>query len=179
MKEWNAVINVNEQGFKRTFALLEEFGLVQKTEFFNVLLMQAYDIPQMLETLRERLSQNPLYLSCLSRLIPISKAFSFQSPEEFENKAGDIVLTWVAELAGKGFHVRMRRRGFKGKLSSVTEEHFLDDVLLKALEKQGSPGHITFDNPDLIVAVETVGQWAGLSLWKREDLERYPFIRLA
>ena len=74
--------------------------------------------------------------------------------------------------------MRMRRRGFKGKLSSVTEEHFLDDVLLDAMEKKGSPGHITFDNPDFIIAVETVGQWAGLSLWKREDLEQYPFVRL-
>lgn len=178
MKEWNAVINVNEHGFKRAFTLLGEFGFVQKTEFFNVLLMQAYDVPTMLETLRERSSKDPIYLSCLSRLIPISRAFIFQSPEEFESKARDIVLKWVFELAGKGFHVRMRRRGFKGKLSSVSEEHFLDDVLLEAMEKNGRPGHITFDNPDFIVAVETVGQWAGLSLWKREDLERYPFVRL-
>jgi tRNA(Ser,Leu) C12 N-acetylase TAN1 len=178
MKEWNAVINVNEHSFKRAFALLREFGFVKKTEFFNVLLMQAYDVSEMLETLKERSAKDPHYLSCLSRLIPISRSFTFQSPEEFESKAGDIVHNWVSELAEKGFHVRMRRRGFKGKLSSVTEEHFLDDVLLDAMKKNGRPGHITFDNPDFIIAVETVGQWAGLSLWKREDLERYPFVRL-
>jgi hypothetical protein len=28
------------------------------------------------------------------------------------------------------------------------------------------------------VAVETVGTQAGLSLWTREDLKRYPFLRL-
>jgi hypothetical protein len=43
---------------------------------------------------------------------------------------------------------------------------------------KGKPGRITFEDPDAIIAVETVAQWAGLSLWKREDLKQYPFIRL-
>jgi hypothetical protein len=72
----------------------------------------------------------------------------------------------------------MRRRGFKGKLSSLEEEHFLDHILLESIEKTGTPGHITFEDPDAIIAVETIAQWAGLSLWSREDLQRYPFISL-
>jgi tRNA(Ser,Leu) C12 N-acetylase TAN1 len=178
MQEWNAVINVNESGFKRAFVVLGEFGHVRKTDFFNVLVIKADDIHQMLETLRNRSMEDPEYLSFLSRLIPVTTAFTFQSPEEFEIKARDVVLTYIPELAGKGFHVRMRRRGFKGKLSGLEEEQFLDKALMESLEKSGHSGHITFENPDAIIAVETVAQWAGMSLWKREDLERYPFIRL-
>jgi hypothetical protein len=60
----------------------------------------------------------------------------------------------------------------------LDEEHFLDRILLEALEKAGTPGRITFENPEAIAIVETLGQWAGLACWKREDLERYPWMRL-
>jgi hypothetical protein len=58
----------------------------------------------------------------------------------------------------------------------MEEERFLDDFILAALEQAGSPGHITFEDPDAVIVVETVGQRAGLSLWTREELRRYPFL---
>jgi hypothetical protein len=51
-------------------------------------------------------------------------------------------------------------------------------VLLAALEAAGTPGRITFDDPDAILAVETVGRRAGPSLETREDLATYPFLGL-
>jgi hypothetical protein len=51
-------------------------------------------------------------------------------------------------------------------------------LLLEALEKAGAPGRVSFQEPDAIIAIETIGTWAGLSLVTREDRERYPFIRL-
>jgi tRNA(Ser,Leu) C12 N-acetylase TAN1 len=178
MQEWNVIISVNDKGFKRAFEVLPEYGTVKKTDFYNVLLMKVDDVPQFIDNLRNRSIQEPGYLSFMSRLVPVTTAFIFRSPEEFEMKAKDIVLDWVTELAGKSFHVRMRRRGFKGRLSSLDEEHFLDNILLESMVTKGKPGRITFEDPDAIIAVETVAQWAGLSLWKREDLKQYPFIRL-
>lgn len=178
MQEWNVVINLNERGFRQAYKKLGVFGSIKKTGFFNVLLLKVDNLPGMLETMREWTLEDDRSLSFLSRVIPVTSAFTFQSPEEFEAKAKEAVLQWVPALAGKGFHVRMRRRGFKGKLSSLEEEHFLDDILLESIEKTGTPGHITFEDPDAIIAVETIAQWAGLSLWRREDLQRYPFIRL-
>ncbi|MEW6002339.1 MAG: THUMP domain-containing protein [Nitrospirota bacterium] len=178
MQEWNVVINVNKRGFRKALEVLHRFGSIKGTDFFNVLLMKAEDVKQMLEVLRETGLKDPESLSFLSRLIPVTHTFIFSSPEEFENKAKEVVLSWLPQLAGKGFYVRMRRRGQKGKLASLQEEQFLDNILLEALGKVGTPGHITFDNPDMIIAVETVGNWAGLSLWTKEDLERYPFIKL-
>ncbi len=178
MQEWNAVINVNERGLKDAFAVLGRFGFLKKTGFRNVLLMNARDVRSMLAELRELQRNDPVSLSFLSRLIPATHIFSFQSPGEFEEKARETVTMWVSRLAGKRFHVRMRRRGFKGKLSSLDEERFLDIFLLECLEKAGTPGHITFDDPDEIIAVETVAAWAGLSIWSREEMLEYPFIRL-
>ncbi|RPI36306.1 MAG: hypothetical protein EHM54_06065 [Nitrospiraceae bacterium] len=178
MQEWNVVINVNGGGFKDAFRKLSRFGHIRKTGFFNVLFLKVYDIPRMLRTLSEWIADDPHALSFLSRMIPVTHIFTFQSPGEFEERAKEIVLAWAPDLAGKSFHVRMHRRGFKGKLSGLVEEQFLDKVLLEAIEKTGSPGRITFEDPDAIVAIETISQWAGLSLWSREELKRYPFIRL-
>lgn len=46
---------------------------------------------------------------------------------------------------------------------------------LVPLEKTGTPGHITFENPDAIIVVKTIAQRAGLSLLSRED---FGIIRL-
>jgi tRNA(Ser,Leu) C12 N-acetylase TAN1 len=178
MKEANAVINLNARGLKQALGVLGTFGPIRKTGFFNVLLLRADNVPMMLESLKSMMAGDPGSLTFLTRIIPVSHAFIFQTPEEFEEKARKVVLGWVDSLQGKSFHVRMRRRGFKGRMSGLDEEHFLDRLLLEALGERGTPGRITFENPDAIVAVETVGSWAGLALWMREDLERYPFIKL-
>jgi hypothetical protein len=50
--------------------------------------------------------------------------------------------------------------------------------LIDLLQAAGTPGRITFSDPDVIIALETVGTRAGLSLWTREDLARHRFLRL-
>ncbi len=178
MFHWNVVVSLHEHGFRRAFKLLQGLGAVYTTEFLNVLVMEVSNIPRFLETLNAWVSEDPSLLKLISRIVPVTSTFSFQSAEEFETKAQEAILYWLPQLADKSFHVRMHRRGFKGRLASPEEERFLDQVLLKELGKIGNPGHITFEEPDAIIVVETVGQQAGLSCWNREDLQRYPFLRL-
>jgi tRNA(Ser,Leu) C12 N-acetylase TAN1 len=176
--EWNVVIAVNTQGFGRAFAILSEFGTVKKTDFYNVLVMEARDVSRMLEDLREKSAQDPDFLSFLSRLVPVAQTFGYQTLDDFRKHAADTVMQWIPTLGGRSFHVRMHRRGFKSSMASPEEERFLDHVILEALERVGTPARVTFEDPDFIVAVETVGQRAGMSLWSREELQRYPFVRL-
>jgi len=178
MKRWNVVVSVCEGHFPEACEFLKEYGTVRKTDFYNVVVIRVDDVQEMLEALEELIVRNAEGLSFISRLVPVTHTFSFQTPEEFEAKAKETVLAWVPALKGKSFHVRMHRRGFKGRLSSMNEECLLDDFLLRSLDRAGSPGHIVFENPDAIVVVETVGPKAGCALWKREDMDRYPFLRL-
>ncbi|HWR90008.1 MAG TPA: hypothetical protein VN260_07095 [Dissulfurispiraceae bacterium] len=178
MFDWNVVITIHERCFSQVVRLFGKFGQIRRTEFFNVLVLRTGDVAGMLDTLRGWLVDDPRSLGCISRLIPVTKIFAFQSPEEFETKSLEAALEWLPDLAGKGFHVRMHRRGFRGKLASPDEERVLDEALLDGLIKRGMPGHITFEDPDAVLAVETVAQRAGLSLWTREDLRQYPFIRI-
>jgi tRNA(Ser,Leu) C12 N-acetylase TAN1 len=176
--EWNVVISVHEKGFRKAADAFRKFGIVRKTEFFNVLLLRTENIPALLEEFRIRYERTPESLAFLARLVPAARTFTFHAKEEFRAKAQDIVLGWAPRLAGKSFHVRIRRRGFKGKITSPEEERFLNEVLLRRVAAGGAEGRIAFEDPEAIIAVETVGTWAGLSIWTREELNRYPFVRV-
>ena len=178
MQEWNVVVTVQEDGYNRARRLLERFGAVGRTDYFNILLMQVSDARKLLDQLREEAERDPLGASALARVVPVIQTFTFQNPGEFEYKARQAVCAWLPSLGGKSFHLRMHRRGFKGKLSGMEEEKFLDTYLLEALEMAGTKGRIAFDDPDAIIALETIGPRAGLSLWTREDLKRYPLLHL-
>jgi tRNA(Ser,Leu) C12 N-acetylase TAN1 len=178
LRDWNVIVSVREGGFNRARRFLSEFGVVGSSGFLNVLVMRVDDPKRLLEALAERAAREPDTLAFLGRVVPVRSTFTFQSPEEFEVKARDAALGFHHELAGKGFHVRMHRHGFKGRLSTQEEERFLGGVLQEALLRDGFPGHVTFEDSDVILAVETLGNRAGLSLWTREDLRRFPFLRL-
>jgi tRNA(Ser,Leu) C12 N-acetylase TAN1 len=178
VSDWNVVVSLQERGFKKAFKDLQGFGIVSKTEFFNVLTMKVSDIERFQESLLEWVAEHPALLKAVARLVPITATFSFQSAAEFETQAKETVLQWVPQLAGKAFHVRMHRRGFKERISSLEAEHLLDGTLLAALAAAGTPGRITFEEPDAIVIVETLGQWAGLACWQRQEMQRYPWLRL-
>ena len=177
MSEWNVVVSVHGRGFIRACEILQRLGPVNRTGFLNVLVMRVEDIAQAMESLRQWISEDPAITDALARVMPVTHTFSFQTVEEFEEKARQAVLSWTSDLAGKAFYVRMHRRGFKGRLSSQAQERSLSAALLETLEKAGTPGRITFQDPDAVLAVETVGNQAGLSLWSREDLQRYPFLK--
>lgn len=178
MNDWNVIVTVRDGGFNRIRRLIEEFGPVSRTGFFNVLVLKANDTHRLMETVRERVMEDPKILTFLARMIPATRTFDFEGLEEFEAKAREILLSWTPELAGKELYVRIHRRGFKGQLSSVVEERALDDFVLANLETSGAPGRINYQNPDAVVTVETLGQRAGLSIWRRGDIERYPFLKI-
>jgi len=178
MNDWNVVVTVYEGGYNQARRVLEPLGPVAKSDFFNVLLMRVPEPRQLLDALTERAATEPATVMALARVMPVVLTFSFQSPMEFEEKARNAVTAWLPSLEGKRFHLRMHRRGFKGRLSSMDEERFLDTYLLEALQQAGQPARISFENPEAIIAVETIGPRAGLSLWTKEDLQRYPLLHL-
>jgi tRNA(Ser,Leu) C12 N-acetylase TAN1 len=178
MHDWNVVVSLQEGGYTQAWKLLEPLGAVTRTSYDNVLVMRVEDIDQSLETVRQWSTADPQRLTGLARIMPVTQTFTFQTVEEFETKAREACRHWVPDLAGQRFHVRLHRRGFKGHLTSQHEESFLDGVLLEALAQTGRLGQITCEDPDAIIALETVNGRAGVSLWKREDVQRYPFLRL-
>lgn len=70
-------------------------------------------------------------------MVPAGQGFDFDDAAEFEEQG------------------RLHRRGLKEAMSSQEEEQLMDKVLLDALEVARTPGSITFDDLDAIVAIET------------------------
>ena len=112
--------------------------------------------------------------------MPAQATFAFATTGEFREKAGAIARQWADRMPGKSFHVRLHRRrgGSPVKLSAQAEERYLDDSILERLRELGEPGRLNFHDPDYVIDIETVGERAGMSLWSRDDLKRFPFLRV-
>lgn len=174
--DWNVLVTFEEDTRRLARKRLSRWGELRRTAYFNVMAMKVADPDAFLEELAELVQATPGLRNLFSHVVPAQATFAFTTAEEFENSARAIALDWVPRLAGKAFHVRMHRRGFAGKLSSQTEERFLDAALLEALAARGTPGRMAFEDPDAILQIETIGGRAGMSLWDREQLRRLPFL---
>jgi len=163
--------------FTRARQLLQRFGTVERTNFYNVLLVIVDDIDRFMIAYLERMAEDPRLQACVSSLLPMRKSFTFSELADFEEQAKATAIGFADQLEGMAFHVRIHRRGHRQEMSSLVEEKFLDGHLLEELERRGRPGRISFDDPDAILDVETVGDLAGMALWTREDLLRLPFLK--
>jgi tRNA(Ser,Leu) C12 N-acetylase TAN1 len=173
---WNVVVTLPERTFREALHVLHRWGHVKRTGYYNVLVMRVDDPNAFLAEFAAAVAEKPGLLNLVSRVAPAQRSFSFENGDEFEREARDIALGWLTDLAGTGFYVRLHRRGFKGIISTQPEERFLDEALLTALAAAGTPGRISFDDPDKVIQIETVDGRAGMSLWTREDLRRFPFL---
>lgn len=178
MEDWNVVVTLRGGDFAKTCETLAELGTVQRTDYYNVLAIRVEDVAAFPDAMQALAKLNPALGDIVARAVPSTHVYAFQSPEELEAKAKEVVAQWLPELADRSFHVRMHRRGFKGRISSQHEEQFLDEFILRSLDEHGTPGRITFDDPDIIIDLETIGQRAGLSLWTRAQRLRYPLLKL-
>jgi tRNA(Ser,Leu) C12 N-acetylase TAN1 len=178
MNDWNVVVTIQQGHFPEAIQFLETIGHVSKTDYFNVLVMNVDDIGQFLQDFSKAIEAVPEMENVISRVLPATVSFDFQMPAEFEEQVTQAVEAWVPQLAGASFHVRMHRRGFRGRLYSQNEEHLLDQFLKEKLDELGAIARIDFDDPDFVIDIETVGQRAGVALWTREQRLRYPFLRV-
>jgi tRNA(Ser,Leu) C12 N-acetylase TAN1 len=179
MNAWNVVITVNDsEGFRRARREFQRFGEVASTEYHNVLVLRVPDVPRFVEQFKTILEGDKSLINCISRVAPAVFAFDFTAPGEFRSKARGIVLGWMAILCGRSFHVRMHRRGLKKELPSPGVEQFLGDTIPSGTKEGGQPSGIDFAGPDYVIDVETIGNRAGITLWNRGDLHRFPILRV-
>lgn len=173
MDTWNILIT-SLMGTERTvYAELKAIGGFKKASFKDVYIGQVEDLEAFMETLEK----NIFLLPNVGKVIPIQKTFSFQ-PGAFDEMLKAALLEYLPQLEGKSFFVRIERRGFKGKINSLTEEQTLDQFLLDQLRQKGKEGKIDFKDPDYIIVVETLGDRCGVGLIAREMKKRHPVVRI-
>jgi len=176
---WNVVVTLPEATAPQARRVLRPWGLLHRTGHFHVLVMAVADPDRFLREFGTAVAETPGLLNFIAHVFAAQRTFDFATAAEFEAKAREAALAWAPLLAGKRFHVRLHRRGLKGVLSTPHEERLLDDALLQALSAAGTPAHIGFDDPDFVIHIETVDHRAGMALWSRDDMRRYPFLSLS
>lgn len=177
MRDWNVVISIYQYGFKRAVRALQELGRVDRSPYHNVLVMAADDPFALLAAIEQKTERDPALYDAISRVAPALRCFEFHSAEEFRQAATSIVMEWLPRLHGKSFHVRLHRRGLKHDLRSPEIERFLDEALLAALAQAGAPGCVSFSDPDMVIAIDTIDERAGVALWSRDDIAQHRLLR--
>jgi len=177
VKDWNVVISVYQDGFRRALRVLGKLGRIERSPFHNVLVMRVEDPVALLEAVERKTEEDTALYDAISRIAPAMRTLEFHSAEEFKEKLGPILLEWSARLAGRSLHVRLHRRGDKHDLRTPDTERFLDDLLLEATAAAGAPCRISYTDPDAVIAIDTVDDRAGVSLWTRDDLARHRLLR--
>jgi tRNA(Ser,Leu) C12 N-acetylase TAN1 len=177
MRDWNVIVCVYQEGFRGVLRALRALGPIERSTYYNVLLMKADNPVALLAAIETKTEESPALYDAISRVAPATRSFEFHSAEEFVEKAKHIVGEWSAGLAGRTFHVRLHRRGEKYELGTQDTEHLFNDVVLNATVKAGMPGKVSFTDPDVVIAIDTVDDRAGLALWTREDMARHRLLR--
>lgn len=177
MKDWNIVLTSQMDQERRLRRELQDLGEFYPTGFREVILGKVPDLTAFLETLKDWWEEKPFLPQLLSTVVPVRLVFPF-TLENLVARLEEEVRPLVAEIGDQSFYVRMKRRGHKGELSSLEVEQALDHFLKEELAAQGFSPHIDFNNPEVIVLLETVHNQCGLALITRQMKERYPFIKV-
>jgi len=173
---WNTIVTAKGDRLPDARRALRTLGHVERTGFYNVLAMNVDEVESFLPRLERLAADHPSLAESIASVFRAERCFDFSDAADFESKARDAALAWAPQLVGKSFHVRVHRRGRKRELVSPDEERAVADALLSATREAGNPARVTFDDPDAIVLVETIGGRAGIALHTREDYRRHPLL---
>lgn len=167
MNPWNVLATAQFLGEMRLIRQLSPFGKFHRTGYRDIIIGLVEDTDAFLQNLQNEFEKFPFNLSALSRVIPVDRVFEFMV-EDFLEKAKEAVRPYIEIIDDKSFYVRIERRGLKGELNSLNLERSIGEYLHGELERLGRHPATGFKDPDMVVAIETIGNQAGVSLITRE-----------
>jgi tRNA(Ser,Leu) C12 N-acetylase TAN1 len=177
VKNWNVIVTIvaGPGHESRLLGRLRRLGDFERTEFKYVCLGDIEDMAQFLELLRTARENGERWVIDLARAIPVEQTFSF-TPETLTEQLKQAATPFVARMAEGTFYVRMERRGLLGQVMSQDVERQVGEHLQKLAEMAAKHLHVSFTDPDYIVAAETIGTQCGIALFDRAFRERFPFV---
>jgi tRNA(Ser,Leu) C12 N-acetylase TAN1 len=180
MKDWNVVATVipgpaHEQHILYRLGQLGEF---HASPFKDVCLGKVDDVQAFLEALHAASERGEEWMAELGRVIPVEHVFHFDADNLVEGLL-QAVNPWLDRLSEGSLCVRVERRGLAGIINSQKVEREVADHLFTLAEKKGVQLHASLEDPDFIIAAETVGNDCGVGFISRALRARYPFVRVA
>jgi tRNA(Ser,Leu) C12 N-acetylase TAN1 len=99
------------------------------------------------------------------------------TPRDFTERLKEAVTPMVARMTEGSFCVRIERRGFAGELKTQDAERAVGEHVQTLAATQGKRMQTDLDDPDEVIAAETLGQECGVALLPRALREKYPFVQ--
>jgi len=180
MKDWNVVVTSTGSSRKAERLLLEELrqlGEFAPTGFRSVFLGRVDDKAVFIEDVARALEEMPAAWEGLARVVPIDATLSFE-PEGFDDAVAELALGYAPRLSGHKFIVRAKRRGYKGRISSLEVEQRVSGLIHDRIKEEGGEAGTDFEDPDFILAVEIFPNRVGTALLSRELMQRHPFVKV-
>jgi len=177
MREWNILATTHWGQERRAIRFLTQHGEFKSSGFKDVLRGHVEDVNLFLVKLEVIRQESPGRIDSLSQVVPLEQTFYFELPDLIE-KLKETVLPYAEKIEDKKFYVRVKRRGYKGEISSQEIEKEVAGVVIEKLEKAGKHAQVSFSDPDVIIVVETIANWAGVTLITRDMKEKYPLIKV-
>jgi tRNA(Ser,Leu) C12 N-acetylase TAN1 len=175
--DWNVIVT-SRSGTQRDLRRALRFLVrLRRGGFRNILVGRVEDPVAFLDGVAALLERQPFVEAWLGRLLVVERTFPVER-ESFEARLREETAPLLDRIAGHSFHVRVERRGHKGSIDTQETERALGDFVYTTLHERGDACRVSFSDPDLVLAVEIVGDLAGLALVSRELRERYPFVRI-
>ena len=173
--DWNLVVTAHGGRRHDLVHALRPIVRLRRAGYSEVLIGRTADVEACFAAIAAR-TDEIFATEVLARVVPVTRTFMIASEIEAQLVVETAAL--LDELAGKSFHVRVERRGQKGIVQSDRLERTLGTALVEALRARVETPRVTFRDPDVIVAVELIGEVGGIGLVPRPLRERYPFVRL-
>jgi hypothetical protein len=180
VKDWNVIVTVvpGPHHAHDLLGALSGRGRFAFSDFKDVLLGQVGDVPAFLAGLLEAGAAGARWVANLARVIPVEQRFHF-APESLEPQLKQAAAALLERVpAGGSFHVRLERRGLAGQVATQEIERAVAEHLFELAAARGIALRTDFQDPDFVVAAETVGEECGVALVTRELRSRYPFVRV-
>jgi tRNA(Ser,Leu) C12 N-acetylase TAN1 len=178
MRAWNVLVTSLEGRRPALLVALRPLGSFWRAGYKNVVVGQVADQRAFLDAVRGRLSTDMLLETSLTKVIPVEGFAVFDAPV-LGDAAMALIEPHLDRIAGQTFYVRLERRGFKGIVHTPTIERVVGERVLVACAVRGRPATVRFDDPDVIVVLETTGDMVGLALLTRDLRAAYPFVRVS
>lgn len=177
MREWNIVATSLEGRQDALLMALRKLGNFWRPRFRNVILGKVEDPQAFLAQLKHLLEKDLLLPTALARALPVEKIFELHLDDLVGGLKHEL-LPLVERIDGRKFYVRVERRGLKDRIHSSAVEREVGEFLWNELHRRGFTPAVDFRDPEVIVAIETVGELAGVALIDRELRAKYPFLKV-
>lgn len=174
---WNVLATAKNHQQGHLARRLKRLGDFRWSPYLGVLIGRVEDHQAFFEQLLRSEEIEPGFLLPLARVVPLDKTLTIDTTSLIPTLKAE-VLAYVDRIGSGSFYVRVERRGHKGEIHSQQIEQELDHAVIELLTQRGCTPRIDFQNPDVIIAIEIVGDECGIGKITKSERERYPFIKV-